>query len=502
VLDASLASELSTLARQLDRLAQKRRRSRDYTLTGLRDALREVIACFPVYRSYVADGEPTDADRRPVEVAARRAAVRNRLTSPAVFRFIRDMVLLAYPDGATDADRAEQRRFAGKFQQVTSPVTAKGVEDTAFYRYHRLVSLNEVGGEPGRFGTPPDAVHKFFADRQANWPYSLSPLSTHDTKRSEDVRARLNVLSEIPDEWAAAVRGWMGLNADLRPAVDGEPAPDAGEEYLLYQTLVGAWPPGGGDPGTEFADRIKAYMVKALHEAKVRTSWVNPNAAYDAAVQEFVGKLLDPQSGRAFLDSFLPFQRRVARLGVVNTLAQTLLKLTAPGVPDTYQGTELPDFSLVDPDNRRPVDYSLRQRLLDEVRGCTARELFDSAEDGRAKLFLSWRGLHARKVYPALFTEGEYQPLAAGGAKAEHLFAFARRFGEQAAVVAVTRLPAKLTGDPARPPLGPEVWGDTRLPVPAAVWRDVLTDRQFSGESLAAGELFADLPVALLLREG
>lgn len=511
VLSVSLASELNMLALQLDRLAQKGRRSRDFTLTGLRDALREVIACFPVYRSYIADGEPTETDRRHVEVAARRAAVRNRLTSPSVFHFIRDTVLQVFPDGATDSDKAEQRRFAGKFQQVTSPVMAKGVEDTAFYLYHRLVSLNEVGGDPGAFGTPPGAVHKFFADRQAHWPYALSPLSTHDTKRSEDVRARLNVLSEIPDEWGAAVRRWMALNADLRLTADGAPVPDANDEYLLYQTLLGVWPPGAGGPDGAFTDRIKAYMLKALREAKVRTSWVNPNAEYDAAVQEFVGRLLDPQTGSKFLDDFRPFQRQIAWFGAFNSLSQTVLKITAPGVPDTYQGTELPDFSLVDPDNRRPVDYDRRRALLEGLKASASgddlsgyvRGLIDTVEDGRAKLYLTWRALHARQSHPGLFAEGEYLPMTAEGAKAEHVFAFTRRLGDATAMVVVTRLPAKLTGDPARLPVGMGVWGNTRLPATEGQWRDVFTGRRFmfSGD-LPVADLFADLPVTLLLRVG
>ena len=511
VLLASLAGELNALTQQLDRLAQKRRRSRDFTLNGLRAALREVIACFPVYRSYISAGGVSDADRRHVETATRRAAARNRLVNPAVFRFVRDTLLLEYPDGATDAEKDEQRRFVGKFQQVTSPVTAKGVEDTAFYVYNRLVSLNEVGGNPGQFGTPPAALHALNADRQAHWPRALSPLSTHDTKRSEDVRARLNVLSELPDEWAAAVRRWRELNAPHRTEVDGAPAPDANEEYLLYQALVGAWPPGADDPGAEFPERIAGYMLKALHEAKVHTSWVNPNAAYDAAVGEFVRRILDPAQARAFLDGFRPFQQKVARFGAVNALAQTLLKFAAPGVPDTYQGTELPDFSLVDPDNRRPVDYDRRRAALNDLRGAAtgdlaalARGLAESAEDGRAKLYLTWRALHARKKHPGLFAEGEYLPLTADGEKARHVFAFARRLGATAAVVAVPRLVARLSPDACPPPAA--AWTDTRLDLAGLAggsWRDALTGRQFTptGGTVAVGALFADFPVALLFRE-
>jgi (1->4)-alpha-D-glucan 1-alpha-D-glucosylmutase len=515
VLVSSLAGELNMLTHQLDRLAQKRRRSRDFTLNSLRAALREVIACFPVYRSYISGGGVSAADRAHVETAARRAAARNPLMSPAVFRFVRDMVLLEYPDGATDEDKAEQLRFAGKFQQVTGPVMAKGLEDTSFYLYHRLVSLNEVGGNPGRFGTTPQALHRFNAERRANWPRGLSPLSTHDTKRGEDVRARVSVLSEMPDEWGAAVRRWAEANAAHRAEVDGAPAPDANEEYLIYQTLIGAWPPGTDAPGEEFTNRIKAYMVKALHEAKVHSSWVNPNAEYDAAVQEFVGRILDPEKGRAFLADFLPLQTRVARYGAFNSLAQTLLKITAPGVADTYQGTEVPDFSLVDPDNRRPVDYGERQAMLNDLRKAAAssgdlaafvRRLADSVEDGRAKLYVTWRALHARKDHAGLFAEGEYLPLTAQGAKADHLFAFARRLGGATAVVAVPRLVARLNPDPEQPPVGRAVWGDTRLDLSGlepGTWRDVFTGRRLTPADggLATADLFAQFPVALLMRE-
>ncbi|MCI0702736.1 MAG: malto-oligosyltrehalose synthase [Planctomycetia bacterium] len=514
VLLASLAGELNMLTHQLDRLAQKRRRSRDFTLNGLRAALREVIACFPVYRSYISDKGVPAADREHIEIAVRRAASRNPLMSSALFRFVRDMILLEYPPGATEEEKAEQLRFVGKFQQVTSPVMAKGLEDTSFYVYNRLVSLNEVGGHPGQFGTRPEELHKFNADRQTNWPRALSPLSTHDTKRSEDVRARINVLSEMPEEWGSAVRRWMELNAAHRTEMIGS-APDANEEYLLYQTLLGAWPPGSDDPGTEFADRIANYMTKALHEAKVHSSWMNPNAAYDAAVQEFVRRILDPQKSRAFLDDFRQFQKHAARYGIINSLAQTLLKITAPGVADTYQGTELPDFSLVDPDNRRPVDYARREAMLADLRAKShssgdlpafARQLTEAAEDGRAKLYLTWRALSARREHPGLFAEGEYLPLVASGAKADHLFAFARRLNGVTAVVAVPRLVVRLNPDPNRLSLGAEVWADTRLALSElelVTWRDAFTGRRLNATDgrIAVADLFAHFPVALLFQE-
>jgi (1->4)-alpha-D-glucan 1-alpha-D-glucosylmutase len=524
IMQASLSSELHMLTHQLDRLAQKSRRYRDFTFNTLRRALGAVIAAFPVYRSYIADEGVHDADRRYIEVAVRRATARNPLLSRRVFGFIRDMLLIESPDSFTEEDRAEQRRFAGKFQQVTAPVTAKGVEDTAFYVYNRLASLNEVGGEPGRFGLRPDAVHAYNRSRQARWPYALSPLSTHDTKRSEDVRARINVLSEMADDWWAAVERWGRLNEPHRgtKSDDDQPIPDANEEYLLYQTLVGAWPPESdrSEDRSTFIKRIQEYMLKALHEAKVHTSWINPNAEYDEAVGAFVGRILD-EGNRAFLDDFLPFQRRVAAYGLYNSLSQTLLKLAMPGVPDTYQGTELWDFSLVDPDNRRPVDYGRRARMLGELRSAIessggdlralAGDLLASREDGRIKLYVTHRTLAGRRDRPGLFTAGEYLPLAAEGPKAANLFAFARRAGEAAAVVAVPRLITRLTADPAHPPIGAEAWADTRLPLaglhPSLRWRnlftgEVLTPGGPEGQpALAAADLFARFPVALLLAD-
>ena len=479
VLGTSLASELTMLAHRLDRLAQSDRHSQDYTLRRLRDGLAEVIACFPVYRSYVSAEGVHPRDVEMVDLAVAAAERRNPQMSKPLLHFIRDTVLLRAP---VAADRkADQLRFAGKFQQVTSPATAKGIEDTAFYIYNRLTSLNEVGGDPGRFGRPPEAIHRYFADRQAKYPLGLNPLTTHDTKRSEDVRARISVLSEIPAEWAAALNHWSELNAAHVAAVDGRPAPSRNDQYLIYQTLIGAWL---GTPDADFVARIGAYLEKAMKEAKVDTTWTVPNAPYEAAVKAFVAAVLDPKKSAAFLAAFAPFQRRVAAAGVVNSLSQTLLRLTAPGVPDTYQGTELWDFSLVDPDNRRPVDYATRRAALAAVEKADPADLMKNAADGRVKLFLTHAALLARRENRGLFTAGTYEPIAATGPMADHVFAFARRHEGRAAVVAVTRLPATL-GD----------WAGTTLALPAGVsMRDVLTGRPISSD---AGELFATLPVAL-----
>jgi (1->4)-alpha-D-glucan 1-alpha-D-glucosylmutase len=517
VLSTAFSSELDMLARQLDRLARKNRRARDFTLNGLRRALRAVIACFPVYRSYITDHvTPTDAGL--VTRAIRRARRRSPTLSPELFDFLRDTLLLRPPPGADPDYTAEQQRFAGKFQQVTAPVTAKGVEDTAFYRYYRLASLNEVGGDPERVGWSARDVHRFFADRQAKHPGGLSAGATHDTKRGEDTRARINVLSELAGEWHRRVVRWAEMNHRYRVELeDGFFAPDPNDEYLLYQTLVGAWPADFDDPaGRErFVGRVKEYLRKAIHEAKEHTSWINPSPEYDAGVQEFAGRVLDPDKAGEFLADLRAFAATVAGFGVVNSLAQALVRCTAPGVPDTYQGTELWDLSLVDPDNRRPVDYDRRGGLLWELdqgaetargdRAGFARKLLDHP-DGRAKLYVLSRTLRYRRDHQELFRSGEYLPVEATGPAADHVFAFARRSADRVVLVVVPRLVAKLTGDPTRPALGAEVWADTVLSVDGLPgrWRNLFTGAEVTaaaspgGPALPVGQLLAHFPVALL----
>ena len=520
VLGASLSSELNALAHQLDRIARLDRRSRDFTLNGIRRALREVIAAFPVYRSYV-NGGVHDRDKMHVGRACGKARKRNPTLGRAVFDFIRDTVLLRdSPSGpASDEYRDMQRRFAGKFQQLTAPVTAKGIEDTAFYVYNRFVSLNEVGGEPGHFGRPPDKVHEFFADRQATFPGGLSPLSTHDTKRSEDVRARLNVLSELPGEWADRVGRWAKLNERFKTGQeDAAAAPDPNDEYLIYQTLVGAWPDGMPDPTDEFKGRIQGFVRKALREAKVHSSWINPDEGYEAAVAAFADRVLSPAESADFLADLRGFVDRVAFFGRINSISQTVIRCTAPGVPDTYQGTEGWDFSLVDPDNRRPVDYAAREGWLRELDAKAAgggdRALCRLAlglsrdlSDPMAKVFTVSRALRTRRDHADLFARGEYLPLTAEGAKAAHVFAFARRLGEAAALVVVPRLAAGLVPEARRVPIGRDVWADTAVRLPeglAGRWANVLTGEPVvaDGKPLAVAEALGVFPAAVLVRAG
>jgi (1->4)-alpha-D-glucan 1-alpha-D-glucosylmutase len=514
VVESVMAGELSVLGHRLHRLAQRHRGSRDFTRASLTHALREVIACFPLYRTYIGDeGEITLQDRAAVEVAVAYARRRNPTTGTAILDFVRDVLLLREPDGADEAYRQAQRAFVGRFQQLTAPVTAKGVEDTAFYRHLRLVSLNEVGGDPDQFGVSVEDFHRQCAARQAAWPAGLSATATHDTKRGEDARARIHVLSERPAAWREAVRRWHRANRRHAALVEGRPAPDRADEYLFYQTLVGAWPPGAAAAEPELVDRLQAYAIKAAREAKVHTSWISPHEAYEAALRAFVAAALAPGPGNRFVEDFLAFHAPCARLGAVNGLAQLVLKLAAPGVPDLYQGTELWDLSLVDPDNRRPVDWAARRAALETIRARVdagalaglAAELLARWEDGHVKLFVLHRGLVLRRRRAALFRHGAYRPLAVSGRHAAHLLAFAREHEGDAALAVVPRLTWRLTGG-ARWPLGHATWEDTAVVLPpglAGDWEDVFTGGRpapGAGGALPAAALLGDFPVALLAR--
>ena len=523
ILRVALASELNVLAYLLNRISEKNRRFRDFTLGSLTDALRETIACFPVYRTYIdaVSGHVSPSDSEQINRALRTAIRRNRATSPTIFEFIRSILLLQWPDDLTAEAREEHARFVMKFQQLSGPVMAKGVEDTSFYIYNRLISLNEVGGEPDRFGIEPEEVHTWLTVRRSIWPYAMNSSSTHDTKRSEDVRARINVLSECPAEWREHVRRWAAANAELKGTSEDEPIPDDNDEYLLYQTLVGAWPLEALDEEgrVSFTARVQAYMEKATREAKLHTSWINPNEEYDRNLKEFIGRILDVGSGAEFQSDLAGFQERIAAAGMYNSLSQTLLKLALPGVPDIYQGQEVWDFSLVDPDNRRAVDYPLRSRLLEEIkrrsleedrRGELLNEVISSWKDGRIKLLVTHLLLQERLANPDLFLEGDYLALEVTGQRAEHVFAFARRTESRAMIVVAPRLPwtfREATGS------GFEVvaaWGDTAVLLPADLqegdFASLFTGAKVrpgssdGSPSVAVGELLGGFPVALLER--
>jgi (1->4)-alpha-D-glucan 1-alpha-D-glucosylmutase len=487
----SLASEINSLSHELDRISERNRHYRDFTLNSLTFAIREVIACLSVYRTYndASTGTVAERDQKYIEAAVEEAKRRNPRTARALFDFIQETLLLRNLQHFHVEDRRQVIDFVMELQQLTGPVTAKGVEDTAFYVYNRLTSLNEVGGDPEQFGLPLESFHRQNVTRQRHWPHSMLTTSTHDTKRSEDVRARINVLSEIPPEWGTAVERWSRINADKKSGVDGELAPDRNDEYLFYQTLVGAWPAESctAKEYADFRERMAAYMQKAIKEAKVHTSWVNPNEAYDHAVSRFVKEVLVADPKNSFLSDFMYFHRRVAYAGMLNSLAQTLLKIASPGAPDFYQGTELWDFSLVDPDNRRPVDFGKRMKLLEELkqrekedRPSLIQDLLTQWVDGKMKLYVTYKGLGFRRSHRSLFEAGNYIPIDAFDGTRDHICAFVQRKGKAWALVAVPRLITKLLRG-ERPPLGEETWGSSALVLPEDApecWLNILTGEE------------------------
>ena len=510
VMSASMAGEINMLAHRLSRISETDRRTRDFTLNELTRALVEFVALFPVYRTYITRrAEVEERDRAIVEATIARARRRSPVVDPSIFDFLRDVILQRYPEGLSDPDRQARLEFTLRLQQVTGPVAAKAVEDTAFYTYLRLVSLNEVGGEPSRFGSTPAELHALLSRRHARLPGSLSPGSTHDTKRSEDVRLRIDTLTEIPGEWRATVTRWTRANRAHVRRDDGRLSPDRRDEYLIYQTLVGAFPDEGLAPGTPghalFLGRIRAYLEKALREAKRHTSWTHPDLEYESGVHTFVERILGT---RSFLEQLAELAGRLARAARVSSLSQTAVRLFAPGVPDIYQGTELWDLSLVDPDNRRPVDWDRRRNTLEELRGALsagsdraalARALCapGALADGRAKLFLLSTGLVVRRAEQELLLEGGYLPLSALGSDAEHVFAFSRTLGERAA--AVCAVPRLVLGPLERGAGRVRLEGELPLPGRPRRWRDALTGAEHQGAAISLAALFADFPVALLL---
>jgi (1->4)-alpha-D-glucan 1-alpha-D-glucosylmutase len=519
IVATSMASELNVLAHELNRISESNRRYRDFTLDSLQEGLREVVACFPVYRSYFT-GEGHDSfDERAVDAAMSEALRRNPVLEPSMFAFIRQMLLPQKEPGLSEEEYQRRVRFAMKFQQYTGPVQAKGVEDTAFYRYGPLLSLNEVGGEPGRFGRSVAEFHEINQKRREHWPLSMLCTSTHDTKRGEDARCRISVLSEIPDEFRALLRRLARVNAGLKRLVYGEPAPDRANEYLYYQALLGAWPPEVTElPPQAFVERMQEYMLKAIKEEKVHTSWIHPSPQYDDAMRDFVGRTLTGPEGRRFLGSFLPFQRRVAQAGVVNSLAQLVLKIASPGVSDFYQGTELWDLNLVDPDNRHPVDYAQRMVFLRKVQpllegNCDPehwkRSLFDMLErwpSGEIKFFCAAVGLNLRRHHRQLLLYGDYVPFEMQGKRSGQVVALGRQHGRDLVIAIVPRLVARAGGSKSPFPLGEDGWKDTAVMLTGAFqerrYRNLFTGESFSADStIPLSHEFAFVPVSLLVAE-
>ena len=488
IMRSELAAELERLTGLLADLCERYRRQRDHTRRELRTALAELIAAFDVYRSYAYPGRPVSlADRHTVGAAVALALARRPDLDSELTEFLGRLLVLGYP-GAQEAE------FAIRFAQLSAPVMAKGVEDTAFYRYFPLASLNEVGGSPDLFGRPPAAFHADMIQAARWWPEAMLTLSTHDTKRSADVRARIGLLAELPEAWARAVTRWSARNS--RHKRHGQP--DAAAEYLLYQNLVGAWPIDAGRAG--------AFMAKATREAKLETSWTDPDPEYDAALSQFVEASLADGEFRNDLEDFLGRHRLVER-GRVTSLAQMALLLTCPGVPDLYQGTEVWDLSLVDPDNRRPVDYDARRALLAKLVEPGPEAALGMADAGGPKLWLIRRVLEHRRAWPAAFGPGSgYEPMEISGTHADHLAGFFRTPPAGTAgriAVLVPRLVARLgEADAGTDWTGKDWdrggWADTCVHLPGRDWTSVLTGENAGGGEASAGELLRRFPVAVL----
>ncbi len=519
ILTASMSSELSVLAQQLDRISQQHRSSRDFSAESLKAALRETIACFPAYRSYIdgPNGVIHEEDRVYIAAAISRAKRLNPPTSPLLFDFIHQVLLLEHPPGISEEEIANREAFIMRFQQLTGPVMAKGVEDTAFYRNYPLSSLNEVGADIYSFGTSKETFHEKNSERHESWPNTMTTTSTHDTKRSEDARARINVLSEIPEEWAQALQRWSQMNLLHKDKENDELVPSENEEYLLYQSIIGTWPLYPMDPAghLEYTTRIAAYMDKALKEAKVHTSWINPNGSYDSKVKAFVEKILDPNTTKnPFIADLTKFMPKIIYAGMVNSINQTLLKVTCPGVPDFYQGNESWDFSLVDPDNRRAVDYEKRKQMLETIHEGMDKNLpellnqmVQSPEDGRIKMYITTKLLHLRKAHQTLFSKGTYIPLKVIGSAQNQIIAYAWQQANKVVVVLATRFVSALLPTPSLV-IDPIAWEGTKVLLPKEVaatsFVDLFTQTTITTEmcdneaALDLKTIFKTLPLALL----
>jgi len=492
-----MSSEINNLGSKLKTISEKHRHFRDFTRANLTLALREIIACFPVYRTYISPSDETVSgrDEKYILTAVNKARRRTPALAGAVYDFVRDVLMLKLEHlMQTAEDKYLFRDFVLRFQQLTGPVMAKGLEDTSFYIFNRLLSLNEVGGDPNHFGCSISEFHRMNQAIVEKWQGNLFPGSTHDTKRSEDVRMRLDVLSEIPEEWENQVQKWSRINEKHRCMLEQKVEPRRNTEYFIYQTLLGVWPDEDVSESAmpAFMGRIWEYVEKALREAKIYTNWVNPDAEYEGAVKKFIDGILGDTAEKGFLTEFRSFQKKIARYGKMNALSALTLRLASPGVVDIYQGTELWNYALVDPDNRRQVDFDLRRKMLTAVQTqdkAGGTQCFKDPADGAAKLFVIQSALKLREKDQGLFVKGAYLPLKAEGEKAEHVVAYLRTYENRFVLCAAGRFFAKL--DPAET-AGPAAWKDTIVMLPqeasGKVWRDIFTGKEFRCESRDGNE--------------
>ncbi len=495
-----MAGDIDNLAHLLKKIISDDRYGKDMTMFALRRSIVEIMAQFPVYRAYMGEQELSEKDKLHIKEAVALAANKNHGLINEL-NFISKILLLEFAPDLSPEKKEAYSYFTMKFQQFSGALMAKGAEDTTFYIYNRFISLNEVGGDPAVFGLTLKDFHNFMAERQSKWPYTMNATSTHDTKRGEDVRARLNVLSEIPKEWSKQVILWNRINRSKKKMVNGLRAPDKNDEYFIYQTLIGTYPFDQKDH-EPFTRRMKDYIIKAIREADIHTAWIKQDADYEQACVNFIEEILKRDEKNEFMGSFIPFQKKIAFDGVLNSLSQQMLKMTCPGVPDFYQGTELWDLTLVDPDNRRPVDYQYRMGLLQEIENKGSfdhiKVITENNNDDRIKLFLIFKVLKVRKQYADLFLKGDYIPLEIQGELNKHMIAFARKLGQLWTITVVPRFLRQFVEENHH-------WGEVILLLPQNApqqWINAFTGEKLSiPDKISLDELFRNFPVAFLLSE-
>lgn len=509
ILEKNLAGDVDNLAQILKKIAGQSRLGIDFTMNGLKSTLSEVLILFPVYRTYVNGDGLSEEDSFYIKEVIETARGRIPLLLNEL-DFIEKLLLLEWDQSLTEEEKALRLHFVMRLQQLSGPLMAKGIEDTLFYVYNRLISLNEVGGNPDKFGITVAEFHEFNQRESVAWTYKMNATATHDTKRGEDVRARLNVLSEIPEEWEKQLKSWREINHSHKIHIRRKEVPSANDEYFFYQSLIGTYPFDESDK-TNFIERLKDYMLKSVREAKVQTAWLRPDTAYEEGFLAFVEQVLAPSKSNQFLKEFVPFQKRIANYGIFNSLSQTLLKYAAPGVPDTYQGTELWDLSMVDPDNRRSVDYKQQIVILKNIKKKAKTdnlklidELLSHKEDGRIKLFITYKLLQTRQENLEVFQKGSYLPLEVVGKFKDNIIAFARFYNDKMAIAVAPRFLTTLI-EPGYYPCGEQVWEDTQLQLPQQLqsnWQDIFSKQVISNAksgSIAIAQILRHLPVALLL---
>ena len=508
IIQTRMAGDVENLAILIEEISSKDRFGVDVTLHGIKEALEEILTHFPVYRTYISGSKNRRTDKKYLSEVIEKVKKENQLLTKE-FQYIGSLLTKDFGEKFTTEQKDKSLNFLMKFQQLTGPIMAKGFEDTVLYVFNRLISLNEVGSSPDKFGITLNEFYNFNKKRFLNWRFTINATSTHDTKRGEDVRARINVLSEIPDEWIKKVRLWNKINVKFKKSRNGYLMPDKNLEYFIYQTLIGSFPFNPDDTG-DYLNRIKQYLVKSMREAKEHSSWTRPDAEYESAALTFTGNILNSNS--EFYNDFSSFRKKIAFYGVYNSLSQSLVKISSPGVPDFYQGTEMWDLFLVDPDNRQPVDYNLRRKSLNEIikmdkesgvedRISFLQSLLINPSDAKIKLYVTYKSLQVRNNNLEFYNEGDFIPVETGGKFKDNLIAFARSFEDK---VIVTLAPRFLTDlvEENKLPTGLDVWNDTYIKLNKINYSALKNN--FTGEvfekkdKILIGEIFRNFPYGLL----